>query len=247
MKGKWFSVVLAFIIGLAAASATALGASPSAGAGDVLIVEVGADPASAASITEPAGEFFEIFNNTASTINLNGWKVSDNSTSGTMEITLPSIELGAGKILVVIADAVTLGAPNGYGCAVTPLHHQPAAWFNQNLSNSGDRLILKDELGNTIDALSYGTDTTVFDPAAPDVFDNSGKTLQRMTYNTDFTDTDTAADWAASSGSGSPCDVGPNVLSLRTLTAYPVQPGLTLPLVGLLTISGLLIYRRRKA
>lgn len=237
---RWF-VVLTVVV-LVLSWTTVFAASP----GDVLIVEVGADPASAAGITEPAGEFIEIYNNTASTINLNGWTINDN---GATTITLPSIDLEAGRILVIIADPATLGTPNGYGCAGspnTPLYHQPAAWFTGNLSNTGDRVILADNAATQIDALSYGTDTTIFNPSAPDAFDNSGATLQRETYNTNFTDTDTADDWNVSVGAGSPCDVGPNALTLRSLRASS-GPG-ALPAAGVVALSmaGVALALRRK-
>ena len=221
MKLNWILIALATIM-------IGLGVLPlpqpvaAASAGDVLIVEVGADPASAAGIGEPAGEFIEIFNNTASTINLSGWTLMDNSTT---TITFPSLNLLSHQRLVVIADSTTFGATNGYGCSGTPFFFQPATWFSNQVSNAGDRVILKDNLGNTIDALSYGTDTTVFNPAAPDVFDNSGATLQRAGYpGPTFTDTNTASDFTASSGTGTPCDV-PTAVKLVSFNATLYKDG----------------------
>lgn len=167
-------------------------------AGCVLFIEVGADPM---NLTEPGAEFIELYNTTAAPVDLTGWTITDNA--GT--INLSGIIPANGKI-VLIADATLLG-PTGYACSVTPLNVQPASWSN-GLSNSGDRFTLTNNLSTVIDALSYGSDTTIFNPAAPDVFTNNGTTLQRSAYpNGPFVDTDTAADWGGSTGVGTPCDV----------------------------------------
>lgn len=73
-----------------------------------------------------------------------------------------------------------------------------------------------------IDSLSYGDDTSVFDPPAPDVFNNSGQSLQRQIYSAAnaFVDTDTNADWAGSEdNAGTPCDTSPTAVSLQSFTA----------------------------
>ncbi|PIE82292.1 MAG: hypothetical protein CSA11_01005 [Chloroflexi bacterium] len=51
-------------------------AEPNAEASDILIIEVNADPASGLGFEEPEDEFFEIYNNTDSPINLNGWTIT---------------------------------------------------------------------------------------------------------------------------------------------------------------------------
>ena len=180
----------------------ALGLVPVAQAGtpgDVLIVEVGADPA---ALPEPAGEFLELYNNTAAPVDVGGWTLTDNNTS----VSLPAnTVLQPGQRLLVIGDAVQLGAA-GYNCATTPFN--VATTIGNGLGNAGDRVILRDATNTQIDEMSYGSDTTVFNPSAPDVFDNSGTTLQRNGYPAGpFPDTNTAADWAASTTPGSPCDV----------------------------------------
>ncbi|MDH7475587.1 MAG: lamin tail domain-containing protein [Anaerolineae bacterium] len=62
--------------------------------------------------------------------------------------------------------------------------------IGNGLSNSGDRLVLRDGSGSEIDALSWGSDTTVFNPAAPDVAE--GHSLERDPANAD---TDSASDF----------------------------------------------------
>jgi hypothetical protein len=173
-----------------------------AGAGTpsaVLIVEVGADPA---ALPEPAGEFVELYNNTASAIDIGGWTLSDNNSTSILPA---GIVLQPGQRLLVIGDPAQLGAA-GYNCPTTPFN--VGATIGNGLGNAGDRVILRDETNTQIDEMSYGSDTTVFNPAAPDVFDNTGATLQRNGYpDGPFPDTNTAADWAGSTSPGSPCDV----------------------------------------
>lgn len=165
--------------------------------GAVLIVEVGADPA---ALPEPAAEFIELYNNTAAAIVIGGWTLTDNSTT----VSLPAgTTLQPGQRIVVIGDPAQLA---NYGCSPTPLN--VGLTLGNGLGNAGDRMILRDDTNTQIDEISYGSDTTVFNPSAPDVFDNSGATLQRNGYPTGpFVDTNTAADWAGSTGAGTPCDV----------------------------------------
>lgn len=215
--------------------------------GDILIVEVGADPASAAGIAEPAGEYIEIRNVTGATINLSGWTLNDNSNT---TITLPNTDLGAGKVLVIIADTTTFNASN-YNCTANPLSFSPASWFTNNLANGNDNVVLRDNTSTIIDAVSYGTDTTAFNPPAADVFNNSGATLQRVGYNNGpYTDTNTAADWQGSTGAGTPCDVSPTAVSLRQLNANSlngVKPAVSLGLLIALLLGTFYILGWRKA
>ncbi len=239
MKRNWLNVIAIIAVVLSVLVSLPAHRANAANPGDVLIVEVGADPLSP-PFTEPAGEYFELFNNSGTTVDLNGWTITDGSAAGTMTVTLPSISLGPGKILVVIGSGLAT-----YACAQTPLNHTPAAWFSTGLGNTSDRLLLRDNLTNLIDAVSYGADVTVLNPAAPDVFNNSGATLQRTVYNTGFVDTDTNADWVASTGAGSPCDVSPTAVTMRDLSAssVPSPAPIAFGVLGL-TAAALLLRRR---
>ena len=62
--------------------------------------------------------------------------------------------------------------------------------IGNGLGNDGDRLILRDGAGTVIDRMSYGADTTIFDPPCPDVA--AGHSLEREP--TGF-DTDRASDF----------------------------------------------------
>ena len=220
-------------------------AAPTASPGDVLIIEINADPASALGFTEPEDEYLELYNNSGAAINLEGWTLNDN---GGTTITLPNLNLEAGKILVVAHSSISFSL---YGCsgANMPLFYLPTGWFSTNLANTSDNVVLRDNLANIIDRVSYGTDTSAIDPPAPDVFNNTGRSLQRQTYNTGFVDTDTNADWAASTGAGTPCDVSPTAISLQSFTAKNSRTIVSAPVIGAgaLFLSGIALWRKAAA
>lgn len=99
-------------------------------------------------------------------IRIGGWKLYDNS--GQVVASVP-----AGLILL-----------SGHHISLLP-------WLSpaRALQYAGDRLVLKDTAGVTVDSLSWGTDTTAFSPSIAGVM--RGVRINR----TAAVDTDTAADW----------------------------------------------------
>jgi signal peptidase I len=93
-----------------------------------------------------------------------GWKIADNS--GT---------------IITIPDGFVLKKLHQY--RFTPL-------LSNGLQYAGDRLVLTNDIGQSVDALSWGTDTTAFTPNIPAVA--SGSKLDRRPFNVD---TDKASDW----------------------------------------------------
>ena len=175
--------------------------------GDIVISEVMADPSSSAGLGEPANEYFVLCNRSSTSRNLRGWTVTDN---GSATITLPAYTLAANACVVVANAGIDLTA-TGYNCMPAPTNVILApTWFSNNLSNASDNLVLS-TLGPgaiVIDAMSYGSDVTGFNPAASDVFNNTSTTLVRTGYPgnaTTFPDTDSNGDWT--SRRGTPCDV----------------------------------------
>lgn len=92
--------------------------------------------------------------------------------------------------------------------------------IGSGLGNTGDRLILKDSEGTVIDQMSYGTDTTAFDPPCSDV--DAGHSLERSPANVD---TDTAEDWIdqESPNPGSVTVPTPTPTATATPTATPTN------------------------
>ena len=129
-------------------------------------------------------EWVELYNPSSAAVTLDGWTLRDNFAS----TLLPTRTIGPQALLVVVVrrtgflanypqfagELVELGRPIGNG-----------------LANSGDRLILSDAAGRRVDALSYGQDMTVLEPAIPAVADK-GRSLERRPAGHD---TDQASDF----------------------------------------------------
>ncbi len=91
----------------------------------------------------PEEEFIELYNNTDTTIQLQGWTISD----GTSTVSFPSLLLPSDHFLIVCANAnIPLFEPYG---KVVGLPSLPS------LNNTSDQLILKDNTGKIIHQLSY--------------------------------------------------------------------------------------------
>jgi len=90
-----------------------------------------------------SGEFIELYNTSSSSVNLSDWEFSDGVT-----FTFPSNTVIPGNGYLVIAqDPATIASEFGHSGALGP-------WQGQ-LRNSGERVTLQDQAGNTIDEVSY--------------------------------------------------------------------------------------------
>lgn len=212
-----------FLGGVPALQAARLGAS----AGDILISEVLYDPPSGCG-TDQRAEWVELYNNTATAISLNGWQICDNNSCDS----LPNYTVAAGQGVVISAYQTEFG--NCYACSSGHVQYL-GAYIGGGLSNSGDRVYILDDTSptpNRIDEMNYGSDTTYFSPACPDV--NEGHSLEREPINND---TNTNSDWADQS-SPSPC-LDPNAVTLRFFSAQPLR--VSLQHWGWLTIAGVAV------
>jgi len=174
----------------------------------ILISEVLYDPPG----TEPNDEWIEIFNNTSSPMELTDWTISDNLST---DVISPTVTIPVGGCVVIAAsEDFYTNYPGFTGDIVFVADGR----IGNGLGNAGDRLVLKDSEGTVIDQMSYGTDTTVFDPACPDVAE--GHSLERSPANVD---TDTAEDWIdqESPDPGSVTVPTPTPTATSTPTATP--------------------------
>lgn len=131
-------------------------------------------------------EWVEIYNPTNSAVDISGWQICDNSSCDTIPNGTPPIPA---KGFALITDkASTWGYWPGIpaGTVLVALNSN----IGGGLANSGDRVILKDGADSIVDEISYGDDTSVFDPAVPESGRN--KTLARIIKGYDY---DTAFDW----------------------------------------------------
>ncbi len=182
----------------------------------LLISEVLYDPLG----TEPNEEWIEVFNNTALPMELTGWTISDNLST---DVISPTVTIPAGGCMVIAAsEDFYTNYPDFTGGIVFIADGR----IGNGLGNTGDRLILKDGEGTAIDQMSYGTDTTIFDPPCPAV--SAGHSLERSPANVD---TDTAADWIdqESPDPGSVTVSTPTPTATSTPTATPTATPTTTP------------------
>lgn len=121
--------------------------------GVIVINEVEYDPIQAGNDAD--WEWLELYNTTNNPITLSGWRIGDNGG----EDTIPTIInlLPHSYAVVAASEAFFQNYPNFSGTIV--FLNSP---IGNGLSNSGDRLILRDGSGAEIDALSYGNDTAIF-------------------------------------------------------------------------------------
>ncbi len=189
-----------------------LPASPTPTAGPVpplLLSEVVYDPPQ--SGTDSAFEWVELYNPGDTPASLAGWSLADNSSADP----LPAFTLPPASYLVVAATADGFAAnyPGFTGNAV-----YLGGTIGNGLSNSSDAVRLLAPDGATVDAMSYGDNTTAFDPPCPDV--PAGSSLARVPS---WQDTNRAADWLAQERP-SPGEPG---AAAQTPTATPTQPEAT--------------------
>lgn len=108
---------------------------------DIIINEIYTDQTPIVGL--PNAEFVEIYNRSSNSINLNGWKISDPSTNGT----IGNFTLLPGQYLILCANADTAlyqSFGNVKGVSSWP-----------SLNNASDRLFLKTDLGVFIDSVNY--------------------------------------------------------------------------------------------
>ncbi len=172
------------LVGVLAAS-TAAGAlsSPirSAQGASVVINEVQYDPPPT-GFSESRYEWVELLNTGHEPVDLVGWQIADSRASDQ----IPDAELPPGEFLVVAAgEGFAELFPSFTGRIVTLEGN-----IGNGLGNSGDQVSLLDAAGDRVDGMSYGNDSGILDPSAPDV--EAGHSLERVPAGAD---TDMADDW----------------------------------------------------
>lgn len=134
--------------------------------------------------TTPVNEWIELYNKTSSPIDISNWQILDNSSSiKTIPASTPTIPVNG--VMLISPDVSTW---NYWIIDSTVI--KLVMGIGNGLSNTGDKLILKDDLGNEIDKLSYSTNIDVWNPAIPRV--DEGHSLER---NPGGIDNNTIADF----------------------------------------------------
>ncbi len=138
-------------------------------------------------------EWVELYNPGGSNVDLKNWTLTDNSS--TTIIHSASKIIPAGGFALISKDAKTwtpvVGCWNPPAGTLIVVAGQK---IGNGLDNTGDGLLLKDNTGTPIDAVSWGTDISQLNPSVPVVAD--GNSIERSPLGID---TNTASDWSDNS------------------------------------------------
>jgi len=164
--------------------------------------------------TDTEYEWVELVNPGQQPVSLEGWSLRDNQGQDL----IPAVVLEPGQYLVVAATrAGFLANHPGFAGLLVSLEGS----IGNGLSNDGDLVALLAPDGSLVDAMSYGSNRSVFDPPCPDV--PAGSSLARLPS---LVDTDTAGDWVAQSvpnpgAAGVPPTATPTATPSPTATLTP--------------------------
>jgi len=176
-------------------------APPEIKPGDIVVNEVfyDVDPAHGDDGNVPTSdEWIELYNNLDREVSLQNWTISDNTDTRTIHANKNIPAKGFAVIakdaqtwtywplIPVSAEKIELGQIIGGG-----------------LANDSDGVVLRNDIGVEIDAVSWGTDTYAFNPSVTDV--TEGHSISRITKGVD---TNLAGDWMDTFAGSTP--PGPN-------------------------------------
>ena len=130
-------------------------------------------------------EWVELFNTTSSSINVSGWKINDEDFSDIIP-NVPPIPAG-GYAVIIAADSNVIPPLNSIKIQLTSA-------IGNSLNANNEALSLRLPDNTIIDALSWGTLTTFFNPSVTG--STNGKTMSRFPNGID---TNTAIDWISTS------------------------------------------------
>ncbi|MCF6180602.1 lamin tail domain-containing protein [Lutibacter sp.] len=143
--------------------------------GDIIITEIMQNPS---AVSDANGEYFEVYNTTASSIDMNGWTIKDLGTDSHI----------ISSSVVVPANGYAVFAKNG-DTAVNGGFTSNYTYSGITLGNSSDELLLVDAIGTTIDEVDWDNGATFPDP--------NGASMELSTNKYNSVDNDTGSNWSA--------------------------------------------------
>lgn len=167
---------------------------------DIIITEVMFDPVS--PITDANGEYFEIYNNSGSTVDINGWVLKD--ADGQSHTISGSLTIASGAYLVLARNSDR----NVNGDFASDYDYSSITF-----TNGEDEIILEDSNGNEVDKVIY---------------DNTFPSTNGSMYLVNIpSDNNVGSNWAASTtsegittGKGSPGNIGEATLPVEFSDFY---------------------------
>jgi len=127
-------------------------------------------------------EWIEFYNPSGTIVNLKDWEICDNHSCKQIH---QNISINPNEFILVSHDSSIWAPGTGYwsippGTKTINL----GGAIGNGLANTGDRVILKDKQGNIIDAMNYGNDTAIWNPACPGVAKGSSLTRSPNGHDT---------------------------------------------------------------
>ncbi len=190
---------------------------------DLLITEVRYD-----AVSEPNGEFVEVFNAFDFAIYLEGWSLTDNEGAYNMP---NNAQIESDEVLIFNSDSSTYESE----MAAIPVSAPPADYGlgDIQLANSGDEIILEDPSGTIRDAVAWGSGSVSGVTTWSGATTGDDQTLQREFGNVDTNDCN--SDFIIDTPTpGSVPDVTPELLPL-----------VALPILSVVALVVIFIRRRR--
>ena len=123
----------------------------------------------------------ELYNKTGNTIDVSGWKITDDNTTDLFPSVSP---IPSNDYAVIVTSNSSVSVPASVIKIIVD------SQIGNTLNNPGDRLLLENSIGTDLDFMSYGTDSTAF-PTPPD----APSSTQSLSRNPNGADSDSAADW----------------------------------------------------
>lgn len=134
---------------------------------------------------DSAHEWVELYNDSNSPIDVSGWTIGD-AASPDADV-LPALSvIPANGFLLIVASSTTAGFWADTIPAGIPIVNLGGS-IGSGMNQDGDAVYLKNT-GVTVDALSYGSNVDVFNPAAPDVADGHSLRRDGLTSDTNSAD-----------------------------------------------------------
>ena len=147
--------------------------------------------------TDSVEEWIELYNNSLVTVDLSGWKITDNNGSGSTYTIPPGYTIAPGTYFTIAVDSTGFTALYGYDADLYG--------YIPGLNNDGDALILANKSGVEMDAVAWEGGSTGGIPAGwGSSTDPSAPTGSTIVRTDPAVDTDTYTDWSTAGDNGDP-------------------------------------------